>query len=204
MATLALCLTLVAAPEEGFEPLFNGLDMDGWRLHLEGDGDPFRVVDGAVVCSGSPAGYMATEASYRDYTLRFEWRYARPEGLTDDLQFGGNSGYLIHITQEDILGVWPRSIEVQGMNRDAGRILPIPRSLSCEFEEFEEDRRAAIRPLGEWNDMEIESCNGSLVVSINGVVVSRVIEGELFEGPIGFQSEGAEIHWRNIRIRRDP
>lgn len=42
-----------------------------------------------------------------------------------------------------------------------------------------------------------------MVISINGAVVSTVSDCELTTGPIGFQSEGAETHWKNIRIREN-
>ena len=40
-----------------------------------------------------------------------------------------------------------------------------------------------------------------MVIKLNGVVVSTVGKCELTEGAIGFQSEGAETLWKNIRIR---
>jgi hypothetical protein len=40
-----------------------------------------------------------------------------------------------------------------------------------------------------------------MTISINGAVVSTVRDCELTAGPIGIQSEGAETHWKNIRIR---
>lgn len=206
VAVLALAGAALA-DEDGFVDLFNGRDMSGWNFRLEGDADPaktFRVEDGAILCSGQPAGYMITDRPYGDYILRYEWRYLRPEGLKDDAEFGGNSGCLIHIRREGALGIWPESIEVQGMNRDAGHILPIPRGVRCRFEHYEEARRGAIKPLGEWNANEIVCRGGTVAVTINGVLVSRVLDGELVEGPIAWQSEGAEIHWRRIRLKQLP
>lgn len=40
-----------------------------------------------------------------------------------------------------------------------------------------------------------------MIISLNGTVVSTVRDCELTAGAIGFQSEGAEIHMKNIRIR---
>ena len=40
-----------------------------------------------------------------------------------------------------------------------------------------------------------------MVISVNGAVVSTVSDCELTQGPIGVQSEGAETHWKTIRIR---
>lgn len=166
-----------------------------WNYH-GAPAETFRTDGDTVVCSGSPAGYMHTAASYRDFALTFDWRYATADG--------GNSGVLLYIRKADVLGVWPESIEVQGMARDAGRILPIPRSLKCEFEVYEEDRAAALRPADEWNTMQILSIGGVITVAVNDVRAATVSSCELVEGPIGFQSEGAEIHFRNINISTDP
>jgi hypothetical protein len=190
---------------EGWTALFNGKDFDGWKFHLGREGadndGTFSIKEGLLICSGSPAGYMYTEKSYRNYTLRLELAFKRPDGLTDDSRFGGNSGVLIHVGEKNALGVWPRSIEVQGMHRQLGLILPIPRNVKCGRTLDSDARAKVLKPVGQFNLMEIEVTGGDMVISINGAVVSTVSDCELTEGPIGFQSEGAETHWKNIRIR---
>ena len=63
-------------------------------------------------------------------------------------------------------------------------------------------RRSAIQPLGEWNSIEVVSKGGEVRVSLNGQLVTTVTEHEFEEpGHIGFQSEGAEVYLRNIRIQ---
>ena len=191
--------------EEGWTPLFNGKDLDGWKFHLGKEGadneDTFTIKEGVLICSGKPSGYMYTEKSYRNYTLRFEFAFSRPDGLADDSAFRGNSGCLIHVGEKNALGVWPRSIEVQGAHRSMGLILPIPRSVKCTRTLDREALAKVLKPVGEFNAMEIEVTGGDMVISLNGTVVSTVSDCELTEGPIGFQSEGAETHWKNIRIR---
>ena len=193
--------------EAGWSTLFNGNDFDGWKFHLgkesvDNDGT-FTVEDGILNCSGKPSGYMYTEKSYGNYTLQFEFAFKKPEGLKNDLEFRGNSGCLIHIGEKNALGVWPRSIEVQGANRQMGLILPIPRDVKCTRTFDKEALAKVLKPVGQFNKMEIEVDGGDMVISINGAVVSTVSDCELTEGPIGFQSEGAETRWKNIRIREE-
>ncbi|MCR4412009.1 MAG: DUF1080 domain-containing protein [Thermoguttaceae bacterium] len=191
--------------QNGWITLFNGKDLDGWTFHLGKDGGAndgtFVVKDGLLICTGKPAGYMATAKSYRNYTLEFEFAFKRPEGLKSDAEFRGNSGCLIHVGQPNALGVWPRSIEVQGAHRQLGVILPIPRNLKCTLTFNAEASEKARKPVGQFNKFEIDVHGGDMTIKLNGVVVSTVRDCELTEGPIGFQSEGAETHWRNIRIR---
>jgi hypothetical protein len=160
----------------------------------------FTVKDGILICTGKPNGYMYTEKSYSSYTLECEFAFKRPEGLTDDSKFLGNSGVLIHVGQKNAMGVWPRSIEVQGMNRALGIILPIPRSVKCRRTFDKETMLKVRKPVGEHNRIEIAVNRGDMVIKLNGTVVSTVGDCELTEGAIGIQSEGAETHWKSIRI----
>jgi hypothetical protein len=193
--------SFAGAPAElGFVRVFNGTDLAG--LQFAGvTKDAFQVEDGVLICKGSPAGYWYTDKSYKNYILRFDWRYKRPDGLDKDSDFKGNSGYLIHITGDH--KVWPKCVEVQGMNADAGNIFAIG-GAKITGKKDAEVQKAAINPVGEWNRMEITSVNGTLISRVNGQVVSFGTNGDLMSGPIGFQSEGAEIHWRNVRIRELP
>ena len=206
-ATVACPASLPAQDktEQGWTDLFNGKDFAGWQFHLGKDGadnkGTFVIKDGILICNGNPAGYMVTEKSFSNYTLKFEFAFKRPADLKDDAEFRGNSGCLIHVGEKNALGVWPRSIEVQGANRQMGLILPIPRDVKCTRTLDEETLAKVRKPVGEFNTMEIKVEGGDMVISLNGSVVSTVGDCELTAGPIGFQSEGAETHWKNIRIR---
>lgn len=189
--------------EEGFVRLGNGKDMSDFAL-VGTPESTWKVEDGVIKCSGSPFGYFATTRSYRNFVLRFDLKYARPDGLKDDSQFVGNSGVLLHITGEH--DVWPRRfIEVQGMNADLGRIFAAgegkPRELKVKLDH--EARARAVKLVGEWNSLEVVSRDGAVKVFLNGAKVCESEGDDLQEGPIGFQSEGVEIHFRNLRIREE-
>ncbi|MBN2508585.1 MAG: DUF1080 domain-containing protein [Verrucomicrobia bacterium] len=193
------------AAEQRWEPLFNGRDFDGFAFHLGKEGadnkGTFSIRDGVMICSGTPSGYLYTRKSYRRYVLEYEWAFKRPGGLKADKDFRSNSGCLIHIGATNALGVWPRSIEVQGAHHQAGLILKIPRNLRCQVTDDKEARTRALKPVGVWQTTTIDVDGPAMTVSLNGIVVSTVRDCELTEGPIGFQSEGREIHFRTIRIR---
>lgn len=203
-ALLPLLLLGAQDDEKGFKPLFNGKDFSGIKFHLESkEADPaktFSAKDGTIVCTGAPNGYWYTEGAFKDFTLRFDWCYERPSDLKSDADFKGNSGYLLYIEKHE---VWPRSLEVQGMNRDVGGIIPIKFTKKPTVVTDAEARTKARKPVGEWNAMEIASKGGKITVKLNGALISTVTDCEVKEGPIGFQSEGAEICWRNVRIRTE-
>lgn len=194
---LALIAVLAQDPEAGFEKLVTK-DLAGWKAYPEEAGKAFKADGDAIACTGEPAGYLHTEKAYKNFTLRFDWRYARPAALTDDAKFEGNSGYLIYIKEHK---VWPTSIEVQGMNRDAGSLIPIKLKAKGAFDA--EAQKKALKAVGEWNAMEIAAKDGTITVKLNDALINTITEFEPREGHIGFQSEGAKIDWRNIRIKEE-
>ena len=206
-AAACVCGALPAAEpsDSGWTDLFNGQDFDAWRFHFGNAEAPndgtFSIRDGILICSGKPSGYMYTKKSYGNYVLRFDLAFKKPDGMAADAKPRGNSGCLIHVDKPNALGVWPASIEVQGMYRQTGLILPIPRSLKCSKTLDNEARDDALKPFGQFNTIEVDVNGGDMTISVNGTIVSTVSDCELTEGPIGFQSEGAETHWKNIQIR---
>jgi hypothetical protein len=187
--------------DEGFKDLFNGKDFTGLKFEI-GKSDPAKtwsVKDGVIICTGKPNGYFYTEKPYKNYIIRYDWRYERPSNLEDEEKFGGNSGCLVHIQEPH--KVWPKCVEVQGMNRDHGMLLFVSgaKGMGAKF-----DRAAlqkARKKVGEWNTTEIEcKVDGSVAAKVNGTEVSSG-KSDLTEGVIGFQSEGAEIHFRNIKLK---
>jgi hypothetical protein len=81
-----------------------------------------------------------------------------------------------------------------------GNLFSIGGAPKGQFKKFADIQQKAIKPVGEWNTYEVISKDGELTTLING---EKVSEGSsaLKEGPIGWQSEGVEIHFRNIRIK---
>ncbi len=191
--------------EEGFEPVFNGMDWTGIKFFLGAktneETKTFSIVDGTIVCTGKPNGYWYTEKKYRDCTLRFDYRFARPADLQDDSKFSGNSGYLFFITEHK---VWPYSLETQGHDRTVGNIFFIgAKAKEKNKAKVDAEARAkALKPVGEWSSYEVVVKDGAITVSVNGAKITEVSSHEYTEaGHIGFQSEGREIHWKNVRIK---
>jgi hypothetical protein len=58
----------------------------------------------------------------------------------------------------------------------------------------------AEKPIGEWNEYEIIVDGERVVLKVNGQIVNEGAGAEVVPGKICLQSEGAEIHFRNIRL----
>src|SRR5262249_22088781 len=133
--------------------------------------------------------------------IRYDWRYKRPSDLADEEKFLGNSGLFVHIQGEH--KIWPKCIEIQGMNRDHGKLIKVSGAMLCDVKFDGVALKRARKPVGEWNTTEVTIKEGILTTKVNDTQVSSG-KCDLIEGQIGFQSEGAEIHFRNIEIKELP
>lgn len=188
---------------DGFEPLFDGKSLDGIEvvgLALE----DLAVNDGVLECQCKPNGYFYKNEVFSNFDLRLEFRFARPPELAPgaDSTFFGNSGYFVYL--EPPHEIWPRCLEVQGSYPETGDIFGLPGLTPVNDAPDLAGLALAKRPVGEWNELRIESRDGALEIELNANVVNTSTAGALSEGLIAFESEGAEIHWRNVRIKRLP
>lgn len=185
------------AGKDGFKPLFNGTDFTGWKFYI-GNSDPkktWSVQDGVIVCTGHPNGYFYTDKKYKNYIIRYDWKYIKAkEGEKSTY----NSGLLVHIHPPN--KVWPKCVEVQGANQNHGFLYFLEcKKIASHYDQNAKDK--ATKPIGQWNTTEATCrADGSIVAKINGTEVSSG-KSNLTEGHIGFQSEGAEIHFRNIVLK---
>ncbi len=198
----ALTLPTFAHAQDGPVQLFNGKDLTGWSAVFDKEGaDPaatWSVSDGLLKCTGKPVGYLKTDGEFSDYALTLQWRW--PLGSK-----GGNNGVLVHSSTPRALGVWPKSIEVQLAQDNAGDFWVIGTELDVPDEaNRKSDRRHknltddSEKPLGEWNRMEIV-CRGDAVrVTVNGALVNEATNCSATRGAIALQSEGAPIEFRDI------
>jgi len=194
---LAIPLVGSSADADDWTPLFNGKDLSGLKVQFKDadkDADPaktFTVKDGALIISGKPTCYIHTEKSFQNYVLTYEWRF--PKGSSPE----SNSGCLVHIQPPP--KVMPKSVEPQGRYKDHGKLFFLDVKGTGTFDDAA--HKKALKPMGEWSTTEV-TCkpDGTISVKLNGIPVAHG-KSELTSGPIGFQCEGWEVHFRNIKIK---
>ncbi len=217
---LALLATLASAQinlaPAGFRDLFNGKDLTGW-VDVNTSKETWTVRDGLLVCSGQPIGVMRSEKQYENFILHIEWRH---------MEAGGNSGVFIWSEGSVPEGRrLPKGMEVQMLElqwpvlhpEKDGKPRPIgyvsgelfgagglqttpdnPRgSRSQSFE-------LRCKGKGEWNAYDVVAVDGVVKLAINGKFVNGVSNSSVRKGYLCLESEGAEIHFRNIRILELP
>jgi hypothetical protein len=57
---------------------------------------------------------------------------------------------------------------------------------------------------GEWNTYDLVAVDGTIKLAINGKFVNGISKASVKKGYICLESEGAEIHFRNIKIMELP
>jgi hypothetical protein len=190
-------LALIAARADDEQPLVKGENPGQFELVGIGP-ETLAIKEGEVRVSGKPNGYFATKAEYKNYVLKFEWMYERPDGYKAGDKFDGNSGVLVHIQGGH--KVWPKCTEVQLANSDAGNIFAI-NGAKFQGKTDKDAQKRAIKDVGEWNAEEVTCLDGLIRCTINGVEVARGNGADPDHGPIGFQSEGRPIRFRKMTIR---
>lgn len=144
-----------------------------------------------IACSGQPYGYIRTKKEYRNFEFGLEWRFPNDEN--------GNSGVLLFTNGDD--RIWPTALQVQLQQPFAGSAFPSGGAKSSN-----ELRNVPMlsRPVNQWNRCVISSRDGTVTIVVNDEAVGAVADCNPQSGGISLQSEGSEIHFRNIWIREFP
>ncbi len=214
LAMIALALAMTgpsAAQEDGWIKLFNGKNLSGWKRF--GAAEPadaplkqiWSVKDGVITCEGSVNGYLITEKEYADYILKVDWRW----GNRLPKKGNANSGVFVHVTGPD--KIWPKAIEAQLMANNAGdfwlvdnfklKVDPSRQDPKTPRHYYRMIKDGVENPMGEWNQYEITCRGDTIKLVINGKHVNEGTDAELTKGKILLQSEGAEIHFRNVMLK---
>jgi hypothetical protein len=189
--------------------LFNGKDLTGWKIFLDPkkkDADPkeiFKVEDGIIVCDGRVNGYIVTDKDYSDYVLKVQWRWGKKMYTK-----GRNSGVFVHVVGAD--KIWPKAIEAQLMSGRAGDFWLVD-NFKLDVDKRRQDPKVARhyfrmkdgveKEIGDWNQYEITCKGDSIKLVINGHLVNEGEGAELTKGKILLQSEGAEVHFRDVVLK---
>jgi hypothetical protein len=217
LALLGGLLPLAAAGQSSpqFVDLFNGRDLTGW-VNVNTAEDTWKARDGVLICSGRPIGVMRSEKQYENFILHIEWMH---------MEAGGNSGVFVWSNaQPDPRERLPNGVEVQmlelawpSLNKENGSMPPVayvhgelfgvggvqttPDNPRGERSKSIENR---CKGRGEWNTYDVVAVDGTIKLAVNGKFVNGVTRSTQKKGYLCLESEGGEIHFRNIRIMELP
>lgn len=211
----------------GWELLFNGTDMTGWRAFngAVGDTNGWSVVNGCIQASGDGSdsrGYIVTDKQYADFELSWDWK----------LTHGGNSGMLYHVVENPCFDVpYVTGPEYQLIDNEGWEEVNAPQKLE-EWQKLGVDyamhlpdySKMNVNPQGRWNTSRIVFDNGHVEHWLNG---QKILEFEAWTnewfklkgsgkwagapeygiartGVICLQDHGYPASFKNIKIRPLP
>ena len=198
-----------------FRDLFNGKDLTGW-VNVNTVEDTWKVRDGVLICSGHPIGVMRSMKQYENFILHIEWMHIEP---------GGNSGVFVWssarpnpesrlpdgvevqmleldwVKLNKVNGLTPPDAYVHGELFGVGGVRTVPDNPRGERSKSIENR---CKGRGEWNTYDVVAVDGVIKLSVNNKFVNGISRTTQKRGYLCLESEGAEIHFRNIKIMELP
>jgi Domain of Unknown Function (DUF1080) len=199
---LMIPASLSAQTKDGFVPLFNGRDLDGWEVRESkpGDKDKWSVKDNLLTAKPG-GGWIGTKQMYGDFILKVEWR----------INAGGNSGVFLRVP--DVKSKESPSalgLEIQILDDDApqhkGKLKPY--QYCGGLYHFQGVSKKMSKGVEQWNAYEI-TCKGEHIsVVFNGEKVidadatkDAVLAKRPRRGFIGLQNHGTGVEFRNVMIK---
>ncbi|MGB0599589.1 MAG: 3-keto-disaccharide hydrolase [Rubripirellula sp.] len=176
--------------------LFNGRNLDGWRLTNESQVNGWKAIDG-VLTNTTPKldfqpysryGNLRTDREFTDFNLTLEF----------NVPPSGNSGvYLRGMYEAQVVDRDSRMQGIQGVGAIFGRIPP---------------SQNAGKPGGQWQQYDITLVDRHVTVILNGkcVVDNQPLVGctngalfadETIPGPLYLQGDHTAVKYRNIVLR---
>jgi hypothetical protein len=188
--------------EEGFAPLFNGKDLDGWVVMGKKEG--WQIKDGVLRSEGAKGGdWIRTAKPYGDFILKVEWKVSR----------NGNSGVFLRAAERG--APWQSGYEVQISNDPRDEM-----HCTGALYGYAAVKKRPDESADKWHTFEIHCVGPQIKVIADGVTVIDVDQTKLpapkeagytdprtkpLAGYIGLQDShspaGHSIEYRNIRIK---
>lgn len=206
----------------GWVSLFDGKTTAGWHSYGKSTaGNSWKVADGVLYLDTinkigwqTTGGDICTAEEYENFDLKLEWKIA-PKG---------NSGIIFYIHEDTAKYdyVWKTGPEMQVLDNDGHEDGKIIKHHAGDLYDLISCSKETVKPVGEWNQVEIIAVNGKLDFILNGTnVVSttmwddnwkKLIAGSKFKdmpdfgtfkkGKIALQDHGCMVSYRNIRIKK--
>lgn len=199
----------------GWQSLFNGHDMNQWRVYRETGIRGWKIEDGCMIALGlhGNAADIITKDTFGNLELYLEW----------NISSGGNSGIFFNVREGEGLGsVYLSGPEYQLLDDAAYRDEVKDSQLSGSNYDMHAPSSQAVRPAGQWNTSRLIVDEGHVEHWLNGIMVvsydigspswkaqkvaSKWREVDSYaaypSGHIALQDHGNQIRFRNLKIRR--
>jgi hypothetical protein len=203
-SSLAIAADAPKPDKDGWYNLFNGKDLDGWKVS-EDNPESFRVEDGHIVANGEVA-HLYYDGPVNDHKFKnFEWKceiMTKPKA---------NSGMYFHTKYQK--ESWPSvgiEVQVNNSHTDPRRTASIYRIKDVMNDAPAKDN--------EWFTQHVIVNGNKVTVNVNDKVVNEWEQPEDFkreagwdkavigEGTFALQAHdpGSEVHYRKVLVKPLP
>ena len=200
--------------KDGWQLLFNGKNLDGWKTFLGKEISGWKIIDGVLNNSGvgsDHGGDIVTLEKFQNFKLYLEWKVA-PQS---------NSGIFYHVNEKIGTAIYESAPEYQLID-DKGwpEKLHDDQYSGADYAMYA-PQNAVVRNLNEWNETLIIVEGSHVEHYLNGV---KVVDYNLWdadwnarkekgkwkdfpnygmakEGQIGLQDHGGLAQFRNIKLK---
>ncbi|MEZ4971116.1 MAG: DUF1080 domain-containing protein [Flavobacteriaceae bacterium] len=190
--------------KEAFQSLLNGKDLDHWI----GNKTDYIMENNELLVRPKRGGHgnLFTAEEYSDFIFRFDFK----------LTPGANNGLGIHAPLDGDVAYDGKELQILDDTAEIYANLQ-PYQYHGSVYGIMAAKRGALNPVGEWNSQEVVVKGDHIKITLNGKVI---IDGNIKEatkngtldkkkhpgllrnrGHIGFLGHGAELAFRNIRIK---
>jgi hypothetical protein len=208
---------------EGWQLLFNGKSLDGWKRYNHNSIGPlWTATDGVILCDGKGltegtadiGGSLITTRQFGNFDLSVDYKISP----------GGNSGILYHVVEKpEFRFDYETGPEFQLMDDTGwkGGKLKEEQKAGGSYDMFAAPSTKKVNPAGEWNTARIVYANGHVEHWLNGEkIIAYEEDSDDFTtrlnkskwkdypawnksktGAISLQDHGAPVYFRNIKIK---
>ena len=206
--------------KDGWQLLFDGKTTRGWHSYGQSKvAETWKIRDGALALTPQKeeGGDLTTDQEYSNYDLKLDWKISEK----------GNSGVIFFVHEDPkFSNTWNTGMEMQvldnGTPTRAGH--PDGKLYTHRAGDLYDllAAKEAVKPIGEWNTVEIVANHGKLDFYMNGVhslsttmwnenwkqmiAISKFKDmpgfGTYKSGKIALQDHGNQVWFRNIKIKK--
>lgn len=200
--------------KEGWQLLFNGKNLSGWKTFQGKEISGWKVIDGVLNNSGigsDHGGDIITKERFQNFELYLEWKIGQKS----------NSGIFFHVNEKIGRAIYESGPEYQLIDDKGWPARLHDDQYSGANYGMHAPRNAIVRDLSEWNQTRIivdethvqHYLNGAKVVDYylwdadwtarkeKGKWKDYLYYGMAKKGHIGLQDHGGLAQFRNIKIK---
>lgn len=203
--------------------LFDGKTTKGWHKYGGGPvGPAWKVADGVLYLDASEkegekikgGGDIVTDEQFENFDLKIEWKISK----------GGNSGimFCVHEDTTKYKAPYETGPEMQVLDNEGHADGRIHKHRAGDLYDLIACSKETVKPVGEWNQVEIKLLNGKLDFLLNDVSVvsttmwndnwDKMVANSKFKtmpgfakfkkGGIDLQDHDFTVWYRNIMIKK--